>query len=258
MSFFNKMLARVGIGAAKIDTVLDQSEYYPNSEVRGIVYIEGGSVDQDVGNIYIEVMTQYIREQDDKKHYVNYTIAKYRVSEKTQVKSSQKLEIPFGFTLPSQTPLTLSNQKIWLHTGLDIEMSVDPTDQDYIVVRPHPYMDTVFEATERLGFRFKASTVEYASRSPFGVPYVQEIEFYPGARFHGRITELELMMSLTSNGLQILVEVDRRGRGLGGFFANAFDMDERRAWLDLTPSDLNRGADYVAQQLERLIDQQSR
>ncbi|MEW4368540.1 sporulation protein [Paenibacillus kandeliae] len=257
MSFFNKMLARVGVGAAKIDTVVEQREYYPNGEIRGVVYIQGGNVDQEVGTIYIEVMTQYIREEDDKKHHVNYTIAKHRVSERMIVKSGHKTEVPFSFILPPQTPLTLGNQKVWLHTGLDIEMSMDPTDQDYIVVKPHPYMDTVLEATELLGFRFKASSVEYASRAPFGVPYIQEIEFYPGADFRGQITELELMMAFRGDGLQVLVEVDRRGRGLGGFFAKAFDMDERQAWLDLSAAELNRGPNHIADRLEYLIDQNS-
>ncbi len=258
MSFFNKMLARVGVGAAKIDTVLEHKEYTPNHEVRGVVYIEGGNVDQEVGSIYIEVMTRYIREQDDKKHEVNYTIAKHRVSDRMIVKSGAKAEVPFAFILPAQTPLTIGSQKVWLHTALDIEMSVDPTDQDYISVHPHPYMQTVLDAAELLGFRFKASTVEYASRAPFGVPYVQEIEFHPGSQFSSRVTELELVMAFQGDGLQVLVEVDRRGRGLGGFFANAFDMDERKSWLDLNGSELQRGANYVADRLADVIHQSSR
>lgn len=258
MSFFNKMLARVGVGAAKIDTVLEQNEYVPTGEVHGKVYIQGGNVDQEVGSIYIEVMTRYIREQDDKKHEVNYAIARHRVSDKMLVKSGQKTEVPFAFLLPAQTPLTIGNQKVWLHTGLDIEMSVDPTDQDYISVHPHPYMSTVLDAAELLGFRFKASTVEYASRAPFGVPYVQEIEFHPGPQFSGRVNELELMMAFSGDGLQVLVEVDRRGRGLGGFFANAFDMDERRSWLNLSSSELRRGPNFVADRLAELIHQSSR
>ncbi|MGE7055864.1 sporulation protein, partial [Paenibacillus glucanolyticus] len=36
MSFFNKMLASVGIGAAQIDTHLEKSSYYPGEEVRGV------------------------------------------------------------------------------------------------------------------------------------------------------------------------------------------------------------------------------
>ncbi|WP_322923276.1 sporulation protein [Paenibacillus campi] len=258
MSFFNKMLARVGVGAAKIDTVLEQNEYTPNSEVRGVVYIEGGNVDQAVGSIYIEVMTRYTREQDDKKQEVNYTIARHRVADSGLIKSGEKVDVPFSFLLPAQTPLTLKHQKVWLHTGLDIEMSVDPTDQDYISVRPHPYMSTVLDATELLGFRFKDSTVEYASRAPFGVPYVQEIEFYPGPQFNSRVSELELMMAFRGDGLQVLVEVDRRGRGLSGFFANAFEMDERHSWLDLSKSELERGAHYVADRLAEIIHQSSR
>lgn len=258
MSFFNKMLARVGVGAAKIDTILERTEYYPNEDMNGVVHIQGGNVDQEVGNIYIKVMTEYIREHDEKKEHVQYAMAQYKVSDEMVVKKGQKLEIPFSFILPSQTPITFDRQKVWLHTGLDIGMSLDPTDHDYITVHPHPYMETVFQAAELLGFHFHSSSVEYLSRSRYGVPFVQEFEFTPGREFSNRITELELVMRLEPHGLQVLVEVDRRGRGLSGLFAQAFDMDERHAWLELRNSELNRGVEHIADKLENLIIQQSR
>lgn len=258
MSFFNKMLARVGVGAAQIDTVLEKNEYHPNEEIKGTIHVEGGNVDQEVGHIYIEVMTQYVQETNNSKSHVNYMISKHTVAENIFVASEQKIEIPFSFILPPQTPLTLGKEKVWLHTGLDIEMSLDPNDQDYIVVRPHPYMAVVIQAAEQLGFQFKSSIVEYASRAPFGVPYIQEIEFYPGTRFREQLTELELMMAFQEDGLQVMVELDRRGHGLSGFFANAFDMDESRTFLKLTAEELDQGTHYVADQLSHLIEQHIR
>ncbi|WP_054955355.1 sporulation protein [Paenibacillus dakarensis] len=106
------------------------------------------------------------------------------------------MEIPFAFPLPLETPLTLSRQPVWLRTGLDIENAMDPKDRDFIEVTPHPYAAVVFDAVSELGFRFKSATCEYNSRMGLGIPFVQEIEFYPGHEFADRVKELELIMHL--------------------------------------------------------------
>lgn len=41
MSFFGRMLASVGIGSAKVDTVLEKVTYMPGEVVRGAVRIQG-------------------------------------------------------------------------------------------------------------------------------------------------------------------------------------------------------------------------
>lgn len=56
----------------------------------------------------------------------------------------------------------------------------------------------------------------------------------------------------------MLVEVDRRGRGLSGWLESAFDMDERHAWLSLSREELSYGPDHIADALEELIDRQLR
>lgn len=35
MSFFKKLAASAGIGAAKVETILEKDAYYPGEEVRG-------------------------------------------------------------------------------------------------------------------------------------------------------------------------------------------------------------------------------
>ncbi|WP_211748587.1 sporulation protein [Paenibacillus sp. Marseille-Q4541] len=258
MSFFNKMLAKVGIGSAEIDTLLEKVSYVPGETVKGVVRIQGGSVDQEIESIYIQLMTRYIREQDDRKVEYSYTLAKFNVSEGLLLRSGEKLEIPFVFPLPLETPVTYNRQPVWLSTGLDIEMSIDPTDHDSIEVQPHFYMSAIFEAVEYLGFRYKTSSCEHATKLGRGVPFVQEFEYYPSTQFAGRVKELELMMNLDEDGIHVLVEVDRRARGLNGFFEQAFNLDERHARLYFDRADIAQGAKHIARQIERVIEEQSR
>ncbi|UNK17879.1 sporulation protein [Paenibacillus sp. N3/727] len=256
MSFFNKMLASVGIGAVEVNTHLEKSSYYPGEDIRGVIHIRGGNVDQNVDRIYVKLMTEYTKEINDKKFYESYTIAKVKLSDSLIVKQGDKLEIPFEFPLPLETPLTLSRQPVWVHTGLDIEYAIDPKDRDFIEVTPHPYTSVVLDAVSELGFRFKMATCEHHPRLGRGVPFVQEIEFYPGPEYARRITELELIMHLEYDRLSVLVEIDRRGRGLSGWLERSFDMDESQCRMILEKSELKKGPAYVAEILKDLLDRQ--
>ncbi|MCR8642222.1 sporulation protein [Paenibacillus sp. N1-5-1-14] len=257
MSFFNKMLAKVGIGSAEVDTLLEKDSYVPGEEVSGVVRLKGGSVDQKVDRIYIQLMTRYIRESDDKKYTEHYCLAKVNVTGAIDLKSGEQMEIPFSFSLPLETPVTYSGQPVWLHTGLDIEVAVDPSDKDGIEVKPHPYMEVVFQAVQSLGFRFRTATCEY-SRYGHGVPFEQEFEFLPGSSFSSRIKELELVMTVDQGGIHVRVEIDRKARGLSGIFEQALDMDERHGKVYFSASDLRSGPETVARTLESWIVKQSR
>ena len=57
MSFFNKMLASVGIGSAKVDTKLEKSSYEAGEQIKGEVEIYGGNVEQQVNAIYLTIYT---------------------------------------------------------------------------------------------------------------------------------------------------------------------------------------------------------
>ncbi|MEC0305416.1 sporulation protein [Paenibacillus lautus] len=253
MSFFNKMLASVGIGAAQIDTHLEKSSYYPGEEVRGVIHIKGGNVEQTVDRIYLKLMTEYTRESDDKKYIESYTLAKINVSSRLTLKPGDQQEIPFSFPLPLETPLTISRQPVWIHTGLDIDNAIDPKDRDFIDVEPNAGASVVFGAVEGLGFSFKMATCEYHPRLGQGVPFVQEIEFYPGSSYAGHIKELELILYPEQDGISVLVEVDRRGRGVSGWLQRSLDMDEQHSWVTLDQQDLEQGPSHVAQIIDRVI-----
>ena len=82
---------------------------------------------------------------------------------------------------------------------------------------------------------------------------MQEIEFYPGSSYAGHIKELELILYPEQEGISVLVEVDRRGRGVSGWLQRSLDMDEQHSWVTLDQQDLEQGPSHVAQILDGVI-----
>lgn len=229
MSFFNKILASVGVGAATVDTKLEKSTYTAGETISGTVDIAGGNVAQQIDTIYLAVNTTYIREVDDNKYTDTATIEKVKVADPFTIEAGQKRSIPFSFTLPVDTPITVGQSRVWIHTGLDIKSAIDPTDKDFIEVKPAPLAAAVLNAVEELGFRLRKAESEKASlRVQSRYPFVQEFEFVPtSGPYRGALDELEVIFTRQSEqSAEILLQVDRKARGLGGFLAEALDMDE--------------------------------
>ncbi|MCV5925719.1 sporulation protein, partial [Escherichia coli] len=80
-----------------------------------------------------------------------------------------KWNLPYAFTIhpgeertfdvkldvPWNTPVTIGDAKVWLETGLDVAMALDPTDKDILTVRPDPLMDAILSAFEAQGLRIR-------------------------------------------------------------------------------------------------------
>lgn len=241
MSFFNKMFASVGIGAAQVDTKLERDVFAPGDEVRGVVVIQGGKTEQSIDAIYLTINTTYIKERDDKKYTQTGQVDKFKLTEPFTIRPDERREIPISFRIPTDTPLTLGKTKVWVATGLDIRNAVDPSDKDFIRVVPNRLMESVLNAVSDLGFRLRETECEEApNRMRRRLPFVQEFEFVPvSGAFRGRLDELELVFFPTSSDqLEIMMQVDRRARGLGSLFAEALNMDETNVRLQVTSADI--------------------
>jgi sporulation-control protein len=247
---FKKLLAKVGIGAATVDTRLYNDALVPGEMIEGEVYITGGDVSQDIDDIYISVVTQYKREVEDSTVTEECKLLKYCLSECFSLQPKEEKVIPFSFPIPEETPLTIGNQPVYLRTGLDISTAIDPKDTDYIQVYPHPLMQAVLDALEHLGFQLYKVDCQYNPHFGGRYPFVQEFEFRPVGKYQGSLDELEVIFSLYSNALDVFLEIDKRARGFGGFLAEAFDMDERYMRFQVTPDYLD---DSVGE-LEATID----
>ncbi|WP_243385126.1 sporulation protein [Bacillus kexueae] len=256
MSFFNKIFASIGIGAAKVDTKLSKNSYRAGEVVEGIVEVVGGNVEQKIDEIYLTVFATYVKEIDDQKHTKQAEITKVKLNEPFVITANEKKEIPFTFQLPLDTPITKGASRVWIHTGLDIKGAVDPADRDYIEVIPTNVATSIFQAIDELGFKLRQVENEEAPyRLRKRLPFIQEFEFYPvQGPFRGKLDELEVVMfQLSEEQVEVILEIDRRARGFGGFLAEALDMDETIVKLTINSSDLSN----VRSMLQEVIEQYS-
>lgn len=236
MDFFQKALATVGIGAAKVDTRLSQSSFVPGDQMTGEIHIQGGNVAQDLDAIYLAVATRYKRESGDSTYYAEHVLARHQLAERTVIEPQQNRVVPFTVRLPEETPVTVHKVPVYLKTGLDIPGALDPKDQDYIQVQPHPLMTQVLSAVEALGFQLVKVDCEHSRLGILSHPFVQEFEFRPIGEYRRHLQELELIFRLQGETLDVFLELDRRVRGLSGLFDAAFDMNERFDHIDVTPA----------------------
>ncbi|MRG85631.1 sporulation protein SpoOM [Salinibacillus xinjiangensis] len=249
-----KWLASVGIGSAKVDTQLDNTQLEPGQEVQGKVVIQGGNTEQQIDRIQLFVMTEVVREKDDRKVYDNVVLDSFSIGQSFVIQEGERKEIDFQFTLPVHTPPTFKKTKVWIQTGLDVPNAIDPNDRDFIQVKPHSYMNILLDAlTNHLGFQLRKVEMEYSRR----YRYVQEFEFLPGNEFRRDLDELEAMFFMKENGVDVLLQVDRRAKGIGSLFDEALDMDESFVRLTFPANELKSDTSSVADTLRRTIQQHS-
>lgn len=251
MSMFKRMLASAGIGAAEVNLMLHQDVVRAGDTLSGIVRIQGGRVDQKVDDVYAFVKTRYVKEHNDSKSNVEATIAKFLLASGFTAEAEKVYEFPVSFQLPAVTPVTMGRTPVWIQTGLDIKEAVDPKDEDHLQVLPHPHSAVVLDAVTQLGFRLREVSCEYAPHygKKNGLSFVQEFEFLPSNQFRGQLDELEIMFYPDEHGVELLLQIDRRARGLSGLFAEALDADESFVKLHFNRNNLAAGTDYIADQL---------
>lgn len=241
MSFFNKMLASIGVGSAKVDTKLEKASYAAGEMIQGVVEVYGGNIEQQIDAIFLTLYTTYIKEADDHEYTAKAPIEKFKVSDPFVVNANETKVIPFSFKLPLESPATIGKTKVWVATELDIRSGVDSEDKDYIEIRPSKLAAAILEEVQQLGFRLRKADCEQASyKYRLNVPFIQEFEFVPmSGMFKGKLDELEIVfLSQTESRAVILMQVDRKARGFGGFLAEALDADESHVTMTITQQDL--------------------
>lgn len=221
---FKKLLAAVGIGSAKVDTQLHQSRLFPGQEFEATIVIQGGDVPQKVEGIDLALMTRVKVSGENGDFFKNHCLAKWRVAKSFEIQPGQVLEIPFKGQLHPETPFTAlpvrNNQcQVWLQTGVDIDVALDPSDNDAIEILPTPVLEHVLTAMNELGFALTKADVEQgylnapSFRSRSGC--YQELEFHPRSFGFSSLREVEISLVCDTAETHLLIELDRAFRGDG-------------------------------------------
>ncbi|MDW6002306.1 sporulation protein [Vibrio mangrovi] len=251
MSFLKKTLASFGIGAAKVDSVLQQEVLQPGQQANVTIHVYGGATEQEIDNIYVRLYCRYVDEepvgdshghesqQRTKRVHRNYVLDQWILPYAFTIHSGETRDFQVELNVPWNTPITIGDAKVWLETGLDISQAVDPADKDEITVRPEPMLDAVFSAFESQGFRIRQ--VECEAAGGFELPFVQEFEFVPTTGpYHGRWREVEVVAYRTEEALELWFEIDRHQRGIGGMLSHLLGSGELKRRLSIpvtTPVD---------------------
>lgn len=249
MSFFKRMLSSVGIGAAKVDTVLFKNQFTQGETIEGVVTIQGGDVEQKIDDIYVSIETHYKGEDTTEVG----TLSKHQLAQSFVIAANEKREFPFSMQLPFHTPVTMGNTKVWLQTGLDIKSAIDPSDQDHIQVFPSELLNALFVAIEQLGFTTRQIETQKAPYHLQHITYIaQQFEYVPySGPFQGKLDEFEIVPIVQANQVTVFMEIDRRARNLGGLFAEMLDTDETRVQLTVGPNDLPNLRNMLYEQISR-------
>lgn len=237
-----KLLSTVGIGSARVDTQLSKTTYRAGDYLEGVIVVYGGNVEQRIDEIYLSLMSTYTRLVKDNKVSATAVLEKYQLVDPFVIKANEVKRIPLRFALPHDVPVTKGGTKVWIQTGMDIKMAIDPKDKDYIQVLPHPLVESFLKASKELGFKLYEVNCEEAPRAARRkYPFVQEFEFKATSGiFGGLLDELEAVFFVSEDQVEVVLEIDRKSRGFGGFISEAFRKNDSVVKFTYGPQEVNR------------------
>jgi sporulation-control protein len=247
---FKKALAKLGIGSATVDTILERSTYRQGERVRGQIHIRGGKAAQEIDDIYLYLVVQYYHEGTEAECVVD----EFRLTERFVVSPFESQVIPFEFTLPLDTPVSTGGSPVYLKTGLDIKRAIDPTDLDGIEVLPHPAVDQILKAVESLGFRLYQVQYDFEhfhSRNPF----VQVYNLKPTGDYSKQLDKLSFIFNLQNKRIDVVMKVDRKPIHLLGKMEEQLKLDERITQFSVTQHETNHFL-LLRERIEKILQQQ--
>jgi sporulation-control protein len=242
-------LRAFGVGGATIDAVLDTDRVQPGGPLTGTLHIRGGDASQVAKRATLELVARVEKKMGEEEYQADEVIAAVEIPGPIQLGGTHSF--PFRMDLPPHTPVTTLGGRnfVWLRSGLDVPWAMDPSDKDALQVHPNPAQANVLQAMEALGFRLYKVDID-ARSSWFGRKWVQEFEFKPAGYGRARYDEVEVVFEgQRGDQVDLMLQLDRSARGLGGFLMEMSGADEswQRVTLDAS------SAQSAAAMLSRVV-----
>lgn len=222
-----KLLASVGIGKAKVDTILLQDQLHAGQDFNIEIVIKGGDVEQQLNGIELAVMASAKAESNIGEEEVEYNksvvLQKWQHQLDFTIQPGETISKQVTLALHPEVPATnlFGNRigKVWLQTGLDIKNGIDGSDKDPLNILPSPTQLAVLDAVQQSGYYLFKADIEagmvrardFASH----LPCYQEYEFKPESRSLFGARELEVTFVDNGQSTGVLIEVDRAFVGDG-------------------------------------------
>jgi sporulation-control protein len=216
-----KLLASVGIGKAKVDTILLDNELRAGQAFNIEIVITGGDVEQEINGIELAVMAHAKAEGEIGDSEVTYNksvvLQRWQQALNITIQPNQTLSKSLTLELHPEIPATQlfghAIGKVWLQTGLDIKNGIDGSDKDSLVILPSPTQLAVLDCVQQNGYQLFKADIESGRVRGKGfsshLPCYQEYEFKPESRSFFGAKELEVTFVDNGRETGVLIEVDR-------------------------------------------------
>lgn len=216
---FKRLLTAMGVGGPTVDTVLSQPHTRPGLTVDGTVQLTGGQQPAEIERVVLGLETRVEVESGDSDYQTSTVFHRLPITGAFVLGPGEHRSLPFQFPVPWETPVThvfgqpLHGMVMGLSTEVAVARAVDKGDLDPIGVHPLPAQELFLQAVASLGFQFVRADVERGSLRGIRqtLPFYQEIEFRAGGRYAGRIGELEVTFVAAPDGIDVVLEADKRG-----------------------------------------------
>lgn len=176
MTVMRRILSKMGVVGIKVDTVLEKDEIVAGEEIKGVVKIKGTSMKQTIDGVHLTLSIKFERNLRKRNIHTRYDLHRVKITDKFTLLANESKEIPFEFVVPNDTPITLDDELIWIHTNLNIKNAIDPVDDDYITILPSSKMKNIIQEIENVGFTIhKFELNESPKQYKIRFPFVQEV-----------------------------------------------------------------------------------
>jgi sporulation-control protein len=216
---FNNLLASVRIGAAEVDTLLDQEKLYPGDDFSAQIVVKGGEVDQKIEGLELRLTTEMCENRSDSG--ASTVIDRWMINDEFTIRAGEEEVIPLEAKLHLETPVTAVGAprqftKVWIETGLAIDAAIDAKDKDYLTVLPTPPVEAMLQAVERCGLSLNKVSVDndhiVVDNETSDLGCDQEFEFRPTGKSRHTFDESEVHFMSRSDHTKVLLEFDKRDR----------------------------------------------
>lgn len=224
---FKQLLASIGIGKAKVDTILLDAQLRAGDTFKIEIEITGGDVPQELNAIELAVMAAAKTEADVGENEIKYnkSVVLQRWTEQLNltIGPGETINNQFELRLHPEIPATnlFGNRigKVWLQTGLDIKNGIDGSDKDPLNIVPSNTQLAVLDMVQQSGYRLFKADIEAgrvrARHFTSHLPCYQEYEFKPQSRSFFGAKELEVTFVDNGQETGVLIEIDRAFIGDG-------------------------------------------
>lgn len=259
MLTLKKLGASIGIGSAKVDTLLHNSIYHQGEIMSGEIHIHGGNVEQEIDDIHLKILsrysldTRYAVDRNRDRIPQEIEIASYRVVEEFEIKPKEILRFPFDIVLPYDTPISFHGCKVWIQTHVDIDDGLDSEDHDELKVAPHPKILKILEAISECGLTMDETDCEYAPLLHQRLPFVQEFTFKP-IRKDIAFDQVKVICQHSSNqSVNLILKVDRRGNRIIDLINEQLDIEEQVVKINFHHQEFKQSTEDLSKKIHEMM-----